>query len=230
MPKERFYIADLNACQVQLKGSENHHLTHVMRAKMGDTVELTNGKGGLASAIVKIPGKELTLLEVTSFQETPPPKEIILAQALPRLNLLDWIIEKGTELGASSFWLFPGELSEKKELNITQQQRLLTLSIAAMKQSGRLFLPSILFKPPLSKWPPLSGQLFYGDTHPSAPKLTPTSQLPIAVVIGPEKGFSPKEVESLRTFGAKGVKLHENILRTETAGLVALSQLYTILQ
>jgi 16S rRNA (uracil1498-N3)-methyltransferase len=197
-----------------------------MRIKAGESVELIDGKGTLATARVKTPGKETSLLEISTSIQATPSKELILAQALPRPNLLDWILEKGTELGATQFWLFPGELSEKKELSAHQLQRLTTLTIAAMKQSGRLFLPQIHLKPALAKWPSLPGQVFYGDTRSSAPKLTCNPQDPITFFIGPEKGFSSKEIDHLeQTLKAKGVKLHDNILRTETAGLVALSQI-----
>src|SRR6185437_14952454 len=97
-PKERFYTPRLNTPELSLSGPENHHLTHVMRAKSGAIIELIDGKGKLATAHIKMPGKESTLLEITSCTEEASPQELILAQALPRFNLLDWIIEKGTEL------------------------------------------------------------------------------------------------------------------------------------
>ena len=88
----------------------------MIRARKGDKVELVNGRGALAQAVVTTLEKEKAPLQIESTTEKPRGAEIILAQALPRFSHLDWIIEKGTELGASLFWLFPGVLSEKKTL------------------------------------------------------------------------------------------------------------------
>jgi len=199
-----------------------------MRSQVGDSVEVVNGRGELAAAAIQTIGKDKAILKITSHRTEKKRAEIILAQAIPRMNHLEWIIEKGTELGASIFWLFPGDYSEKKTLSGHQEDRLKALSIAAMKQCGSLFLPSIVIKPPLAIWTPLAGSLFYGDVRKNVPKLPHAPKEPIVIFIGPEKGFSPKEVEILeQKLKAQGIKLHENILRTETAGIVALAQLYT---
>lgn len=228
MPSERFYVdTPLTTPEITIEGEEFHHLARVMRSQVGDSVEVVNGRGGLASATVATIGKDKAILKITSVQTNKRPSEIILAQAIPRMNHLEWIIEKGTELGVSSFWLFPGDLSEKKTLSNPQEARLKALSIAAMKQCGSCFLPSIPVKPPLASWEPLTGSLFYGDVRKNAPKLPHVTKEPTIIFIGPEKGFSSKEIEILEhKLNAQGVKLHENILRTETAGIVALAQLF----
>lgn len=230
MPSNRFYIdADLKNGTLTLEGEEFHHLSRVMRLQENDAVEVVNGRGTLALTTVQTIGKNQATLKIDSLQTADKPREIILAQAIPRMNHLEWIIEKGTELGASSFWLFPGDYSEKKELSSNQEDRLKALSIAAMKQCGSLFLPSILIKPPLTAWTPIPGSLFYGDTRKNAPKLPNTFKDPITIFIGPEKGFSKAEIDILEhKLKAQGVKLHENILRTETAGIVALAQIYYV--
>lgn len=231
MPTYRFYTdSALEKSKVVLTGSEFCHLSRVMRAKIGDSVEIVDGQGKLAQAVIEALEKERAILHIASIHTEKKRTEIILAQALPHMNHLEWIVEKGTELDASSFWLFPGELSEKKVLSDHQKERLHTLAISAMKQCGRLFLPPLIFKPPLSQWDPIPGSLFYGDTRKNAPKLSISGfEEPFVIFIGPEKGFSPKEVELLQhKLKALGVKLHENILRTETAGVVALAQVFRI--
>jgi 16S rRNA (uracil1498-N3)-methyltransferase len=151
------------------------------------------------------------------------------------MNHLEWIIEKGTELNATEFWLFPGRLSEKGELSGNQQERLLHLALAAMKQCGRLDLPSIVLKPPLLQWGAIEGTLFFGDTAQEAPFLWEVPHLkpakpPVVFFVGPEKGFDKKEHAHLTEgMGARGVRVHRNILRTETAPLTALSILQQII-
>jgi 16S rRNA (uracil1498-N3)-methyltransferase len=228
MPSNRFYCDDdLKRGTASLEGEEFHHLARVMRLQENDGIELVNGRGTLARATIQKVEKNQAMLHITAVETAEKPDETILAQALPRMNHLEWIIEKGTELGATAFWLFPGEYSEKKALSDNQQQRLRSLLTAAMKQCGSLFLPSFLFKPSLEEWHPLSGSLFYGDTRKSAPKLPSPVKAPVTFFIGPEKGFSEKEIGILeRKLKVQGIKLHDNILRAETAGIAALAQIF----
>lgn len=233
MPHERFFIdtpfkAGESVC---LEETEFHHLSHVMRARLGDQVELVNGQNQLAQASVSSLARhhaDLTISDVYTEQRVKP--TIILAQAIPRFNRLEYILEKATELNASQFWLFPGILSEKGEFSENQHKRISQLIIAAMKQCGRLDLPTVEFKPPLLKWQPVEGRLLFGDTSPTAPFLSQLEPAPAAsctlFFIGPEKGFDPKETAFLKTtLSATGVRLHQNILRVDTAPLVALSLL-----
>lgn len=96
-----------------------------------------------------------------------------------------------------------------------------------MKQCGRLFIPKITLLPPLLKWTSegIPEQAFFGDTRANAspfPKSLDSKSC--LIVIGPEKGLQEKEVFHLETnLHMKGLKLHENILRTDTASICALS-------
>ncbi|MFQ5729035.1 MAG: RsmE family RNA methyltransferase, partial [Waddliaceae bacterium] len=227
MPADRFFYAFLLTPnqEVQLESKEFHHLKNVTRTKQGAVVELVNGQGQLASAILKKIGKNNALLQVNNVDKSPKPLHpLILAQAIPRIHRLDFILEKGTELGLTEFWLFPGHHSERKKLTEHQIRRLRALTIAAMKQCGRLYLPTISIKPPLSDWGSPQLPAFFGDLSPNAPPLFHAwQQSPlkneVLFFIGPESGFSDEEECTLRNFGATGVKLHQNILRTDTAAL-----------
>lgn len=231
MPAERYYIdCPLLAGEAcELKETEFHHLAHVMRTRKGEDVELVNGKGVLASATVSEIRKDRAILHIETLlqKESETKCRMILAQALPKPNRLDFILEKGTELGVDCFWLFPGDLSGKKEIYPNQIERAHHLTIAAMKQCGRLFLPSIEIKPSLKQWTPLPNvSAYFGDVDPNAPLLTHALDkvnYPILFITGPESGFNENETQILRNLGVKGVKLHDNILRTDTASLVALS-------
>ena len=232
MPHNRYYIDAFlqKGTNITLCDEEWHHLVRVLRAQKGDTLELINGQGQLARSIISDLKKHSAELEITQIlEEKPAPSPLILAQAIPRMNHLEWIIEKGTELNATSFWLFPGYLSEKQGLSDSQHTRLEHLKISAMKQCGRLDLPTILLKPPLLEWTLPQGTLLFGDTIDDAPYLwdLPLSiplPSPVILFIGPEKGFSLKEREFLiQQLHCTRMRLHPNILRAETAPLVALS-------
>lgn len=228
MPAERYFIDKLlqEGGKLLIEDEEFHHF-RVMRAQEGDSLELVNGQGALAVAsVIQIEKKRayLQIERVKSFDI--PDNRLVLALAIPRINRLDFIVEKGTELGLTDLWLFPGQRSERKELTEHQLERLRSIAIAAMKQCGRLFLPKICLKPPLTKWEPLPFTAFFGDVDPAAPALN-TQKIPnkTIVFIGPESGFENTEIETLRKMGVQGVKLHSNILRVDTAALVALTLL-----
>lgn len=224
MPENRFYYEGALTGTIVLEGVEHRHLSQVMRQKSGDTVEVVNGKGMLAEALITGTDKRQTRLRVVACEEqAPPAREIILAQALPLMNRLDTIIEKCTELGAGRFWLFAGERSERKSLSGHQLERLKGITIAALKQSGRLWLPLIELLPPIKEWGPNSYTILYGDLN-AKETLTGAKENSI-LIIGPESGLSPNEIEILKKRGAKGVSLHANILRTDTAAIAGMALL-----
>ncbi len=230
MPAGRFFIAAPLKNTLTLEGEEFHHLAKVMRLRIGETLELVNGQGEFSEAELISLDKKSCQLKILSHQKTPPPdKTLILALALTRPASLEWTLEKATELGATDFWLFPGERSEKTELSPSQLHRLETILINALKQCGRLYLPKIVLKPALAKWEHPSGSLFFGDLSSHAPLLKGPFSNPVTFFIGPEKGFSPEETRLLREkFKAHPISLHENILRAETAAIAILSQFYLI--
>ena len=221
MPQERYYYkGPLNVGDLITLSSEEERHMRVMRTRPGDEVEIINGQGILAKAIYQ------DKLEIQSIvQQEECKHKVIIAQGIPRSNRLDLIIEKGTELGASEFWLFPGDLSEKTEIGNSLFARLEAITISASKQSGRLFIPKVEIKPPLKQWKSLPHASYFGDTDPNAEPFIKAWKQEESLIffIGPEKGFSAKEETHLKSMGASGVKLHPNILRTDTASLALLS-------
>jgi 16S rRNA (uracil1498-N3)-methyltransferase len=231
MPAERYFLDEELTSHTKkiLKGTEFHHLIHVMRTRKGENIELVNGRGALAQAILQEIAKEHATLLIHQVDYTPTlSTHLILAQAFPKPDRLAFILEKGTELGVDEFWLFPGQLSAKKDFFPNQQERSRALTIAAMKQCGRLTLPSIIIKPALDKWGTLKGEAFFGDVDEKAPLFSAawkkTSPHTFTTFLtGPESGWSQEEVSLLKAKGAQSVKLHQHILRTDTASIAALS-------
>lgn len=239
MPAERYFIDTelLPDQEVTLEDAEFHHFANVMRGKVGHQVELVNGLGSLAEATAIRVEKKKAIVSIETVSFAPEEAhDLILAQAYPRFHRLDFIVEKGTELGMKELWLFPGERSERKELSESQLERLNGVTIAALKQCGRLHLPKIIVKPPLVRWTEPDGNLYFGDVNPTAPLLynqltdSPAeAKKKIVFCTGPESGFSDNEENALKAVGAIGVKLHGNILRTDTASITALAIISHIL-
>jgi len=218
MPHDRFYIDAPLKGEVQLEGEEFHHLSRVMRKKEGDVVELLNGKNTLALATLTSISKHGATLVVTQSEDKKPllpPLKLI--QAIPKMTPLELILQKGTEIGASHFYLYSSSLSEKKEFSDNQKRRLHLILIGAMKQCGRLDLPIL-------EWgfPPLEGNVFFGDLSADAPSLSEIALLPATFIVGPEKGFTEEEIVDLHT-KAQGVRLAPYTLRAETAAITGLA-------
>jgi 16S rRNA (uracil1498-N3)-methyltransferase len=227
MPANRFFCSGplIEGATISITGAEHHHI-RVMRSEVGEEVEIVNGAGSEAIAKIATIGKEATQLILTEVtQEGALTKRIILIIPLMRLNKLEWIVEKGTELGADAFYLYAADFSEKEELSANQSERLHNLCLSALKQSGRLFLPSIELLPSLERGLVEDWTYYFGDTSSSGMNIldAPCGQR-TALITGPERGFSPKEQGLLEKM-AQAVSLSPNILRAETAPIAGLSVL-----
>lgn len=235
MPAERYYYpGNLDPSDsIVLDGPEFIHLSKVMRSRVGDLIELVNGKGALAQGqVVRLDKREAHIRIEDCRTEKPSERRLIIAQAIPRLNRLETILEKGTELGMDEIWLFPGALSEKTTFSENQLARMEYILITAMKQCGRLFLPKLVFEKELKKWEKLNLPAYFGDVREDASHFFDEwvrrgKQDKFLFFIGPESGFTIEETEKLESLGAKGVKLHPYVLRTDTASLCALSQYFS---
>lgn len=228
MPANRFYIdADLhNGAILTFEGTEHHHLVHVMRLQENETIELVNGRGDLAvGKIVKTEKKTATIQVLKTDHEQPDTLSICLAIPLMRISKLEWIVEKGTELGIDTFLFYEAQYSEKEELSTRQMERLRTLAISALKQSGRLYLPSLETCLNLKFLFRKDAMFLFGDTR--ARELIDIATIKpictnIVFITGPERGFSNEELTLLDRH-AKGVRLNAYVLRAETAPIVAAS-------
>jgi 16S rRNA (uracil1498-N3)-methyltransferase len=226
MPHERFYLnASLEKGDtVALADTELHHLAHVSRCRVGDVVDLVNGNGALAEARVEsLDKRQATLLVEKVQREDPSARRVILAQAYPRANRLDTILEKCTELGVTEFWLFVGEKSERKE---TALPRVDAVLISAMKQCGSLYLPKLVQKKGIKQWEELPCKTYFGAFDVGV-KFLPhvVSGADSMLVIGPESGLTRDEEDVLRKLGAEGVSLSKNVLRTDTAAIAGIAYL-----
>ncbi len=226
----RFFCPDLSSSTVQLDPSESHHLAHVLRIKTGETVELFDGRGYLASARVSSIHKgkvSLIVSEIHSF--SPPAWNIILAVSMAKANRFDFLVEKCTELGVDHIIAVVYERTVKmgKESTLARCEK---IAVSAAKQSGRVFLPRLSGPWPLSnaieyiriEYPQAAwiyGEPFCGPTAPKG--FNRAQDLPsgkdMVCLIGPEGGFTGEERQMLQAAGAYSVQINPNVLRIETA-------------
>lgn len=223
----RFFLPGLPAQgSVQLDGPEAHHLAHVLRLTAGQEVELFNGQGRSAAALISQVQKKAVQLELQSVRECiRSGPQLTLAVAVPKGDRFDWLVEKSVELGVAR--LVPLITSRSiVDPRDSKLDRLRQTVVAACKQSRQDFLMELAA--PIS-WREYVAQISAGEKHwiahpggtPIGGLLSKLESKPITIAIGPEGGFSDEEVAAVVAAGASHVALGELILRVETAALVA---------
>lgn len=228
--------------EVIITGNDFHHITRVMRMKTGDPLYCNRQDGHIAHCEIKAVTSESVIAHILEWHLTDVeiPVKITIAQALPKADKLDYILQKGTELGASEFLLFQGQRSiakwDQKKI-AKKMERYQKIVKEAGEQSHRSMLPRISFVPSINE---LCDQvsdfehkfIAYEETT-RAQKHSKLYQAyqpikteeRVIVCIGPEGGFSQKEVTVCLQNDFTSVRLGPRILRTETAAMYALATL-----
>lgn len=218
---------------VQLDGDEAKHAISVRRMRVGEAIQLTDGHGVRVKGVVhSVEQKQLTLHALEVLREAQPKIQITLIQALAKGDRDELAIQAATELGAMAVipWQAERSISRWVESKASKgQARWQTICDEAAKQSLRAWHPTVAM-------PQGSKQLIQTFANfDQVLVLDPTAavgigQLPAigpkaAIVVGPEGGIEQAELELFASNGAIRVHLGESILRTSTAGLVAIAAL-----
>jgi len=220
---------------IRIAGEDAHHLTHVLRTRIGEKVQVCDGEGHVYETVLETPGEEVILRVLTeSPSDTEPPYVAAVYQALVKGDKMETVIQKATETGASvivpvitsrcTVKLDPKDAAKKTE-------RWQKIACEAAKQCGRGILPKVL--PPMSfadavrQASEADLPLFCYEGEGTVPltRICRNTDKPatIALFIGPEGGFADKEVSSAQTAGMQLCGLGKRILRTETAAIFVLS-------
>jgi len=233
-----FYVEPENVGEDNLKifGEEAMHITTVLRYKKGEVIEVVDGKGGKYKVMIASAEKNLIEGKILSktLLENEPKVFLTLAQSIGKGMKMDWVIEKGTEIGVSSFIPLVTlrtsvPLGEEREK--TRLQRWRRVAISSMKQSLRSVLPDIQkitsLDELLLKVEDFDLVLF-GSLDEQAKKMKSLARFKktlkkLLVIVGPEGGFTEEEKQKLIQAGAIPVNLGKRRLRTETAGIVFCS-------
>jgi 16S rRNA (uracil1498-N3)-methyltransferase len=226
---DRFYTAQpLGVGEVSLDGAEAHHLGAVRRFESGEWVTLFNGDGAEYPAQILSVGKKSVVLQVRERCEVSRelPGEVIIASAVPKADRADFLLEKLTELGATTWIPLICERSVVLPKD-TKREKFERAVIEASKQCGRNTLMKVESPKKLAdllSWDGLPVRRLF--LHPSDSRLSRTTEIVSTIAaIGPEGGFSPAEVEQFQKSGWLAWSLGPRILRVETAALAAATQL-----
>jgi 16S rRNA (uracil1498-N3)-methyltransferase len=229
---ERFFSPrPITAGGMMLDGPEAHHLLHVMRAAVGDEVTLFDGSGAEFRATIQTLRRtdaELRIIERREIDRELP-FDLVVGVALPKGDRQKWLVEKLTELGATTLVPLITERCVAQPA-AAALDRLRRSIIEAAKQCGRNRLMTIAEPQSWNEWI-TTGCLGAGHSEPPAVRLLahpsglPLSDLvhsqlsPIKLAIGPEGGLTDAEVENATTSGWQSVSLGPRILRVETAAI-----------
>ncbi len=219
---------------VEVSGDEAHHAVAVRRLRAGEQVVLTDGLGTSATGAVDSTGKRVFAVRVASVeqQERPEPA-ITVVQALPKGDRGELAVEVLTEVGVDRIvpWAASRSVAVWKGERATKSHaRWQATAREAAKQSRRSWLPTVT---PLASTGDLAGLVAEADLavvlHEDATEALSAVDVPasgrIVVVVGPEGGIAPDELELLAAAGARSVRLGAEVLRTSTAGVVAVAAL-----
>jgi 16S rRNA (uracil1498-N3)-methyltransferase len=218
---------------VTLGGSEGKHAVNVRRMRVGEGIQLSDGKGLRVRGHVSALGNSSLTVEVAELiRETAPSVGLTIVQALAKGDRDELSIQAATELGCWAVipWQAERSISKWEGAKIAKSvERWQTIVSEAAKQSLRVFEP-IVAQPVGSKQLVSSVKDFdlVLVLDPTAEvglgSLNfETDQKSVAIVVGPEGGISDHELEALEDAGAIRVHLGEPILRTSTAGVAAIS-------
>lgn len=228
----RFFVpaGTLEAHNITLSGSLAHRLGRVLRLRRGEHVVLTEGgEREFEVELTDVSAKAVTGVVKGDRPSPPePPIEVVLYQSLIRPNRFDIALEKGTELGVARFVPVINARSQIDEASRGRTERWGRLVVEAAEQCGRGRLPAIDSPLPFEKaLADAPGLLVVPYEEEAANRLAdylralPEKPQTVSLFIGPEGGYSEEEIALARRRGAALVTLGRQVLRSETAAVVA---------
>jgi len=206
-----------------LDKSQSHYLIKVMRINIGNNFSLFNQNGEWEARITKITKGIVEFLIIKKIRSKDNDKEIWLAFAPIKINYLNFIIQKATELGVSKFTPILTERTVVRKIN---EKRINKIIIEASEQSNRLKVPKLEEMLKLDNFLKLNQKtnIIFGDLNTNNTKLHVKNTEPLCILIGPEGDFTEKEREKiLKLKNIIPLKINENILRAETAAISMIS-------
>ena len=220
---------DLNFNEFSFGKEESRHIIKVLRKRENDWLNITNGKGFLAKAIIKQANPKKCVVKIQSFEKQINPRKYHLHIAIAPTKLNDrfeWFLEKATEIGIDEITPIICDNSERKVLKMERMQKVL---ISAMKQSLKFELPKLNKPSNFSEFidkPWVHKKFIAHCVDVEAKNTLKNISKPgenLLVLIGPEGDFSTKEIGIALQHKFIPLSLGLSRLRTETAGVVVCS-------
>jgi len=208
----------------KLDKSQSHYLTKVMRVKENEVFSLFNKEGEWEAKILGISKSIVEFKTTKQIRQKENTKKLWLAFSPIKSNYQNFMIQKATELGVTKFLPIIFDRTVVRKIN---KERLEKIVIEASEQSNRINVPSIESPQILDIFlKKNSMDLIFTDLNSDNIKVDKSklTDKPVCIIIGPEGDFSEAERDKILSFkGVQSVKINENILRSETAVISAIS-------
>ena len=208
----------------KLDKSQSHYLNKVMRVKENEVFSLFNSNGEWEAKVLSI-SKNIIKFKITKqLRQKENIKELWLAFSPIKSNYQNFMIQKATELGVTKFLPIIFDRTVVRKIN---KQRLEKIIIESSEQSNRINLPKIEEPQSLNNFLETNSiDLILTDLNSNNNKIDKSklTDKPVCIIIGPEGDFSEVERQEILAFkGVQPIKINENILRSETAVISAIS-------
>ena len=225
---DQLFYARIEHGFAHLEEEESRHLLTVLRRKVGDRLQLTDGRGNLYEGEIAEAGKRNVSIRLLSTTVMPPERPARLHLAIAptkQMERLEWCLEKATEIGVDEITLLRCQHSERDTVRLDRLEKVL---VSAMKQSLRAWLPQLHGLLPFRQFVAAATEAqkriaWCADSPLPHFQTTLTAGQSTLIAIGPEGDFSPEEVALAQQHGFVGVGLGPARLRTETAGILAVA-------
>ena len=208
----------------RLNKSQSHYLDRVMRVKKNEVFSLFNKNGEWEAKVLSSSKGIIEFRTVKQLRKKEVLKELWLAFSPIKSNYQNFMIQKATELGVTRFLPIIFERTVVRKIN---NERLIKIVIEASEQSNRLNIPVVEKAQNLKNFlKSNSMDLIFTDLNSDNKKIDKSklTNKPICIIIGPEGDFSETEREEILSFkSVQSIKINENILRSETAVISAIS-------
>jgi 16S rRNA (uracil1498-N3)-methyltransferase len=231
LARRRFFVPTIHAGAAELRGDEARHLARVLRAEPGQTYEISDNHSVYLAEITEAHGDRVVFRAIEPLPAPDPPVRITLCAALVKFDRFEWIVEKATELGVDQIQPVETARSEKGlfEASRKRSERWVRIARESSQQSRRVRVPDIL---PAQRFAAVLAHpavhRYFLDEAEAAPFLRalPADRIPsatVALLIGPEGGWTDAEREAARSADWRPVSLGPQILRAETATAAAVA-------
>ena len=209
----------------KLDKSQSHYLNKVMRVKENEVFSLFNKTGEWEAKISRISKSTVEFKITKQLRKKENTKDLWLAFSPIKSNYQNFMIQKATELGVTKFLPIIFDRTVVRKVN---KERLEKIAVEASEQSNRINVPSIESPQTLDSFflKKDSMDLIFTDLNSDKIKIDKSklTDKPICIIVGPEGDFSEVERDKILSFkGVQSVKINENILRSETAVISAIS-------
>lgn len=236
--RELFYTPPrmISGSRITIRGEEAHHIFKVKRHRPGDRILVTDGQGSEYQLLINSSSENEVEGQIISTLRKPKEAllEVTLAFGIIKAPRIEVLFEKCTEMGVSAFQPLVTSRTVPRWEEEKKVPRFERIIVSAMKQSMRSVAPQIFplldLRDFLLTIPRYDHTLVAWEEarHQLRERLTRRRVRRLLLVIGPEGGFAPDEIEGLSAAGAKVFSLGSRRLRSETAAVAALANVYNL--